>query len=280
MNHTGLQSLPIHPAADATARTATAFQAHVRQAKGATAADQAMQARNAAQEFEAIFIAYLLKVMRDTIEESGLFEENPGKSVYTELFDQELARLMAQRGTLGVSELLERQLGGVSGDPALSAPAAEPEGEPRPGATQDAGLALPLTVGADADIPQFRMPVRAPVSSGYGYRTDPISRQTRFHKGLDLAAPEGTPVLAAMGGRVVYAGNQGGYGNTVVIAHEGGYRTRYAHLATLAVHQGDHIRAHQMLGAVGSTGRSTGPHLHFEITRSGERIDPRSAMTE
>jgi murein DD-endopeptidase MepM/ murein hydrolase activator NlpD len=102
----------------------------------------------------------------------------------------------------------------------------------------------------------------------------------RFHKGLDLAAPEGTPVRAALGGEVVYAGYDGSYGNTVVIRHGDGLQTRYAHLEATDVKRGDLVTQEQVLGKVGSTGHSTGPHLHFEVIRDGERIDPGQALAD
>ncbi len=109
----------------------------------------------------------------------------------------------------------------------------------------------------------YPLPFAAPLTSGFGWRVHPISGDRRFHKGIDLAAPMGTPVLAATSGRVVAADNISGYGLTVVI--EGaGRRNLYAHLSGMAVRPGTEVKAGTVIGWVGSTGNSTGPHLHFE----------------
>lgn len=112
------------------------------------------------------------------------------------------------------------------------------------------------------------------VTSGFGVRTDPITGAERVHHGVDLAAPRGTPVASARSGVVTFAGRKGGYGNLVVVDHGGGLETRYAHLDRLHVAAGDVVEQGDRVGAVGSTGRSTGPHLHFEARRAGRAIDP------
>ena len=110
--------------------------------------------------------------------------------------------------------------------------------------------------------------------SGYGMRIHPVHGDQRMHHGIDLDAPAGTPVAAISDGIVTFAGERGGYGNLVVIDHGGGFETRYAHQEHLSVTEGDLVRAGDVLGAVGSTGVSTGPHLHFEVRRDGESVDP------
>jgi murein DD-endopeptidase MepM/ murein hydrolase activator NlpD len=131
-------------------------------------------------------------------------------------------------------------------------------------------------VAGETTAPDFDEPVATgAVTSRYGVRRDPLTGRRRFHGGVDIAAERGTAIRAAAEGRVIYAGKQGGYGNTVIIEHEDGYRTRYAHADTLAVRAGDVIEAGQEIGTVGSTGRSTGPHLHFEVTKNGRRLNPK-----
>jgi murein DD-endopeptidase MepM/ murein hydrolase activator NlpD len=103
---------------------------------------------------------------------------------------------------------------------------------------------------------------------------DPIHHAQATHNGLDIAAREGTPVVAAMAGTVERAGNAGTYGNLVVLRHPDGSETRYAHLSAINVKKGDQVGAGTPIGAVGTTGRSTGPHLHFELRRDGRPIDP------
>jgi len=116
------------------------------------------------------------------------------------------------------------------------------------------------------------------ISSRFGLRHHPVLGFTRLHAGVDFAAPPGTPVLAAGAGSVVEAGRNGGYGRWVKIRHDGGLATGYAHLSRIAagVHRRVHVRQGQVIGFVGSTGLSTGPHLHFELHRNGRPVDPLS----
>lgn len=113
------------------------------------------------------------------------------------------------------------------------------------------------------------------VTSGYGMRTHPISGQRKMHTGIDYAAPTGTPVWAVGSGTVVFTGWKGGYGKTIEIKHSGAVKTRYGHLSKILVRKGQAVRQHQTIGAVGSTGYSTGPHLHFEYLVNGKFTQPR-----
>jgi len=113
-------------------------------------------------------------------------------------------------------------------------------------------------------------PIHGPVSSEFG------PRWGGFHPGIDIAVPTGVPIAAAGNGVVVVAGPNGGYGNFVVIDHNNGYATAYAHQSSIAVSQGQTVRQGEVIGYVGSTGFSTGPHLHFEIRVNGTAQDPRN----
>ncbi|MEZ5611594.1 MAG: M23 family metallopeptidase [Rhodocyclaceae bacterium] len=122
-------------------------------------------------------------------------------------------------------------------------------------------------------------PSRPPVgvghrSSAFGNRYDPFTGRRAFHSGQDFAAPAGTPIRASAGGKVIEAGYHREYGNKVEIDHGNGLVTRYAHASKLFVKEGDVVTPGQKIAAVGSTGRSTGPHLHFEILDKGEFVDP------
>jgi len=112
------------------------------------------------------------------------------------------------------------------------------------------------------------------ISSRFGRRKDPFTKRTAVHGGLDFRAATGTPVLATASGRVVKAGRNGGYGKMVEIDHGGGITTRYAHLSRIHVKKGEKIKRGKRIGKVGSTGRSTGPHLHYEVRRKGRVLDP------
>ncbi len=113
------------------------------------------------------------------------------------------------------------------------------------------------------------------LASGYGYRVDPIYKIAKFHEGMDFSAPIGTEVFAT-GDGVVETVNYsfGGYGNEIIINHGYGYRTRYAHLSRFQVKQGQKVKRGDLIGNVGSTGKSTGPHLHYEVLKNGSAVNP------
>jgi murein DD-endopeptidase MepM/ murein hydrolase activator NlpD len=112
------------------------------------------------------------------------------------------------------------------------------------------------------------------LTSGFGYRKDPISGARKFHNAIDVAAPRGTPVYAYTNGKVVTAGWGNMMGNYVVIDHGGGLRTKYLHLSSISVKAGQTVKVGQKIGGVGSTGYSTGNHLHFEVTKNGVAVNP------
>lgn len=112
------------------------------------------------------------------------------------------------------------------------------------------------------------------VTSGFGLRADPFQGTSRMHNGLDLAAPTGTPVIASAGGRVSSAGWLNGYGNSVFVDHGDGVQTRYGHLNAITVAPGQPVTPGTVIGLVGSTGRSTGAHLHYEVRMHGRAVNP------
>lgn len=118
-------------------------------------------------------------------------------------------------------------------------------------------------------------PVRGSISSGFGWRLNPFGgTRNEFHAGIDIPARVGTPIRAAGGGTVAFAGTQNGYGNTVIIDHGGGITTKYAHNSRNSVRVGQRVERGDIIAYVGSTGRSTGPHLHYEVRRNGTAINP------
>jgi murein DD-endopeptidase MepM/ murein hydrolase activator NlpD len=113
------------------------------------------------------------------------------------------------------------------------------------------------------------------IASGFGYRIDPVYKTTKFHAGLDFSAPQGTPIYATANGTITTAGNSGnGYGNHVIINHGYGYETLFGHMVRVKVHTGQTVKRGEVIGWVGSTGKSTGPHCHYEVHKNGEKIDP------
>ena len=129
-----------------------------------------------------------------------------------------------------------------------------------------------------AAIPTAMPAASMMMSSGFGYRSDPFTGGGAMHAGLDFKGPVGTPILAAAKGKVVLAGFNGGYGNTIEIRHANGLVTRYAHLSGLNVRRGQMVDRGVQIGRMGSTGRSTGSHLHFEVRLNGQAINPRKFL--
>ena len=126
---------------------------------------------------------------------------------------------------------------------------------------------------------EYKMPVSGRISSNFGTRFHPVDKKTKFHGGMDIAVPTGTSVGAAAEGVVKFAGWKGGYGNYVVIEHPDGKETCYGHLNKINVSVGEGVSAGQPIAASGSTGKSTGPHLHFEVRQNGEVLDPRKVLS-
>lgn len=120
----------------------------------------------------------------------------------------------------------------------------------------------------------MKMPVRGRLSDRYGWRNHPVYRKRLFHAGIDVAAPKGSPIKAAMSGKVIYAGRRSGYGKLVIISHSNGYSTRYAHCSSILVKKGQQVKTGQLVARVGATGVATGNHLHFEVRKNGKTVNP------
>lgn len=135
----------------------------------------------------------------------------------------------------------------------------------RMSAMEHALVRIPNTLPANLDY----------ISSGFGYRVDPFTGGGAFHAGLDFRGPIGAPILSAAAGTVSFTGTKQGYGNCVEISHGNGLLTRYAHMSRITVRAGESVGPGRVIGGIGSTGRSTGPHLHFEVRIADRPVDPR-----
>lgn len=140
------------------------------------------------------------------------------------------------------------------------------------------GLSLARMEALDrslAGIPQYRPAAVEMLTSSFGYRRDPFTGAAAMHSGLDFRGPTGAPIYAAAKGRVIFVGQKQGYGNVVEIGHGNGLVTRYAHMSRFASRVGQEVAAGDVIGAIGNTGRSTGPHLHFEVRVNDRAVNPR-----
>jgi murein DD-endopeptidase MepM/ murein hydrolase activator NlpD len=234
-----------------------------------------------AQEFESMLMLQMLKEMRkagswdDEEDSKGGF----GAETMLDTIDVELAGHLARVQGLGLGKQLLDALERM-----------HPEGDGSNERSTDAGRALPFGSGmapsgtpSDAGLVLNPAPVAEPsldiptgkVTSGFGWRLDPMHGAPRFHRGIDIRAAYGQDVPSAANGRVASVGTEGGYGQTVVIEHAGGVRTRYAHLSMTAVAAGDEVQEGQVVGRAGHSGRATGTHVHFEVTTAGgEPLNP------
>ncbi|MBI2426091.1 MAG: M23 family metallopeptidase [Candidatus Hydrogenedentes bacterium] len=135
---------------------------------------------------------------------------------------------------------------------------------------------LPAMIVPESPVPDAwpLQPNAFTISSQYGSRDRVGGPNTKWHKGIDLSAPKGTPVYATAPGKVVFSGEQSGYGNIVILRHTEEYDTAYGHLHQRGVQAGKHVKRGALIGTVGQTGNATGPHLHYEVRRYGEAVNP------
>jgi murein DD-endopeptidase MepM/ murein hydrolase activator NlpD len=230
-----------------------------------------MKPADVAQQVEAMFMEILIESMESSIEaEGGLYGDSSSSDIYRGMFRQSLASALSSDLDSPLRQQLEEALSGRTSDvnpleglpTGLSIDFPSDPGSDFPTAVP---LAIPSALLRSGGEPN-KLPVDGTVSSAPGWRRDPISGERKFHYGTDIAAPEGTPIKAAESGRVVESGTKGGYGNAVVVETSDGRKMLYAHNLENRVKVGDAVKRGEVIALVGSTGRSTGPHVHFEVT--------------
>ena len=248
-------------------------------AGGSTRAAERQRLERLASEFESMLLVQVLRDMR----RAGTWNEGESETAgetqsLFELLDAELATQMTRVQGFGMTRQLLEAFDRMK--------PAQPEGDglALAGATEGAG---PIDVAAPVDVATRALAAlpggphgggvvtSSSITSPYGWRRDPITGDSRFHRGVDLKAAYGQDVPAAAGGRVLFSGSQGSYGTTVVVEHQDRSRTRYAHLSVALVEAGDEVSRGDLIGRAGSTGRATGPHVHVEVVDvDGNSVDP------
>jgi murein DD-endopeptidase MepM/ murein hydrolase activator NlpD len=225
----------------------------------------------AARAFESFMVQTMVKEMRKTIPEGML--SSSAADMFMDIFDQEIANRIADSGGLGFEALLVAD-GTIPGDPS-GVSNFQPVSPP----TSNNSLTLVKRQGSRRVRTDGDMPVSgAVITSRFGKRTDPFHGKVKNHKGVDFAAKQGTPITPVKPGIVVAAGKRGGYGNVVVVDHGDGTTSLYAHCHELKVQKGQRVGRGDVIATVGTTGRSTGPHLHLEVHKDGAAIDPMSVL--
>jgi murein DD-endopeptidase MepM/ murein hydrolase activator NlpD len=224
-------------------------------APGARPADS----QEASRQLEALVIKQLLNA-------TGTFKGNDvaGSSVRADLFAEALADAVANAGGLGLAAQLDGSLESLPRPPSGLGPDDSRRSIPHPGLFTS--KATHLLAGSSR------------ITSGYGSRSDPFDGHREQHSGVDVGAPEGTPILAASDGVVRRVGPRGGYGFAVEIDHGGGMTTLYGHASELMVEEGATVKKGQAIAKVGHTGMATGAHLHFEVRQSGKPVDPSQVL--
>jgi murein DD-endopeptidase MepM/ murein hydrolase activator NlpD len=253
------------------------------QAPKTPAEAERMQVLALVEQFEGMLLSEMLRDVRagdeDDAEGFGL-----GASTMTDTMQGEFGLALSRAGGLGLGDVLAKALlrkaqtdAAVEAavvPTAIAAPTLSAPGVPTPRAPghdhehDPAGHADPT-----GDVPAEVVAGGVPVTSAFGWRSDPFTGRATFHKGVDLAAADGTDVHAFDGGVVKSAGDRPGYGLTVVVDHGSGRETLYAHLSSMAVAAGDAVAAGQPIARSGSSGRATGAHLHFEAREYGRPVD-------
>jgi len=252
------------------------FQAQMARQKAAEPnAQKGSNPVEAARKFEAYLAQTMLREMRKTIPDGGFFS-GPAMDTFVDMFDQAVGERIAEGGRLGLAHQLTQALGGDIASGALPGlPGLPPV---HGGRGRLLPLGLPEFSGPEmpehGGVKRGQWPVAGAVSSHFGGRSDPFTGEHRHHAGLDIAAPSGTPITAVESGEVIVAGRRKGYGNVVMVRHDDGTTGLYAHCRDLGVEMGARVEAGQSIATVGSTGRATGPHLHFELRADGKAVDP------
>jgi murein DD-endopeptidase MepM/ murein hydrolase activator NlpD len=240
---------------------------------GQPAAADKKKLADASAQFEAVLLSQMFDAMQKTahFDEDG--EEGGSSAPYADMIPSQMAQSLASAGGLGLAPWLEARLQGPA-SPGRQGSSFHPlpqrgEGVQASG-PRDLGIS-PFAPRVDGGLPS---PIHGAISSPFGEVRHREDGSVHVHQGIDIPAPQGTPIQTVASGRVSFSGKRQGYGETVEIEHADGTMSRYAHCSRRLVEAGQSVKRGETIAEVGSTGRSTGPHLHFEVLLHGRAVDP------
>ncbi|MCS7164350.1 MAG: M23 family metallopeptidase [Thermodesulfovibrio sp.] len=223
--------------------------------------NNSIETRELSKKIETLFLTELLKVMLANTS----FYEGRTSSTYMTAIVPQIAEMMAERD-IGIGRFLTENnnfLNSISKNQKIELkPSLDKEEKDKKFNLQN----------------KISLPVLGKITSYFGLRTDPIDGKLKHHNGIDIAVPEGTEIRPVLSGKVVYSGYSETYGNFVLVEHENGIQTLYAHNSKNLVKTGDNVSPQTVIALSGSTGRTTGPHLHFEVRKEGKPINPFTAL--
>ena len=215
-----------------------------------------------------MLLLQMLRAMRKSGSWKDEEEDKAGFGAETmfDTLDEQLATYITKSQGFGLEKSLVSQVAGRAAGGNAIVPTQLP--------SMDLPVSNPTVRGSGSLDPPHDPLADRVETSPFGWRQDPFTGATKYHRGVDLRAAYGEPIGVAGEGTVVFAGEQSGYGQTVVVEHANGVRTRYAHLSSLMTEAGAEVKAGEPIGRAGRSGRATGTHLHFEVTKDGRPVDP------
>lgn len=246
--------------------------------------------KKSARDFESFIFGFMYKQMYNSVQKSDFLGKSQDRDIFMSLYIDEAAKKM-EHSPSGIANLILKQYGKnektftnlgseISGPEILEStnkPAQNFSEQLKTMAKSSDYAQILQDMGRD--LATMTDKLSQTVSSPFGMRIHPLDGVEKMHHGVDFALSSGSDVSVPVDGKVVFAGDKGGYGNTVIVDHGAGVTTLYAHLSEVLAKEGDNLKKGSLIGKVGSTGRSTGPHLHFEVRHDGTAVDPQNLVS-
>jgi murein DD-endopeptidase MepM/ murein hydrolase activator NlpD len=254
-------------------------------APGTTPSKSHQQMEKAAHDFESFLYGHMFKTMYNSVQKSEFTQNSMGTEMFMQMFIDEASKQNLETGGNNsiAAQLMKQYESNMAAKDRIAAETLRKNGTPATvnSVTPAANTSSPTPTVADTTTKSIQDALTGMVgklagkmTSEFGMRKHPIFGDMRMHDGIDIGLPQGTDLSPPIQGKVAFAGVLGGYGNAVIVDHGHGWMTKYGHLSEIAVKEGDIVNQNDVLGKVGSTGVSTGPHLHFEVLHDGKPVNP------